>query len=161
MRSALFVAVAAVLYVVGVIVHAGVLTYMTDLISTSAPATGATHTIQFTVTTDIPASGHIMITLTPGEFAVPAAFDYTDVDLSVSNGGPFTDRDLAPSADAINDGVAIATDGSGLIDITLNSTTGITAGDVVQVLLGTNATFGSVGTDNLENPFTPASYRIT
>jgi hypothetical protein len=162
MRSALFIVAALLLGLVTMIARAGVLTFMTDVISTSAPDTEATHTIQFTVTTDIPASGHIVLTVDPGNFTIPASFDYTDVDLQVSDsGGPFVDRDLAAVADASNDGVAIASPPNGLVDITLNSTTGIPAGDVVRILLGTNATFGAVGTDNIVNPTNPISYRIT
>jgi len=141
--------------------RADILSHVMDVISTSAPDTEATHAIRFTATTDIPASGHISIDL-PLSFTVPASFDYTDVDLQVSSDGgtTFVDRDLASVADATNDGVTVTSATSTDIDLELNSSSGISAGDVVQILLGTNATFGNVGTDDIVNPLDPGSYRV-
>jgi hypothetical protein len=141
-------------------VYAATLSSFSDLISTSAPSAGASHTLQFTTTGAIPASGHIVITPHAGAFNIPAGFDYTDVDLAVSSGGPFTDRDLAASASAANDGVAVTTGSSGSITITLNSATGISAGDIVRVRLGTIATYGVAGNVSITNPATVASYRV-
>jgi hypothetical protein len=161
MRFALFTGVAAFLLLISMIVHASILSYIWDVISTSAPATEATHTIKFTATSDIPPSGHILISFDDAAFSIPPTLDYTDVDLSLSSdsGNTFIDRDLSPTADATNDGVTVLSNGT--FDIQLNSTTGITAGDIVQVLIGTNATVGDIGTDNITNPTDPGSYRIT
>lgn len=142
--------------------YASPLSYVSDLISTSAPSTAANHTIQFTATQAVPASGKIIITLPAGDFTVPAATDYLDVDLAVatSSSASYIDRTLAASASAANDGVAITTGTSGIITITLNSTTGIAAGELVQIRIGTNATVGGTGTHRIVDPATQASYRI-
>lgn len=136
------------------------LTYVSDLISTSAPGTDATHTIQFTTTQAVPASGHILITFQSGAFTIPAAFDYTDVDFAVGSGGSYTDRALAATADATHDGVTVTTGTNGVINIELNSSAGLSIGDEVQIRLGTNATFGSAGVENINNPSGITSYRI-
>ncbi len=141
--------------------HALPLTYVSDLITTSAPSADASHTIQFTATQAIPASGHIVITPQAGAFTIPAGLNYTDVDLSVSSGGPYIDRDLAASADATNDGISVSTGSSGSITITLNSSTGIAAGELVRVEIGTVATHGVSGDALITNPSTVTSYRLT
>ncbi len=140
-------------------VSAGPLTSISDTISTSAPATSTvSHTIQFTVTNAIPASGKIVITPEVGAFTIPGGFDYTDVDLAVSTGGPYSDRTLAASASATEDGVSISSD---VLAITLNSTSGIAAGSQVLIELGAVATSGETGDQTLTNPAAVDSYRIT
>lgn len=135
-------------------VHAGSLSYVSDLISTSAPGTTTvSHTIQFVTENTIPASGKIVITPESGAFTVPGAFDFTDVDMAVSG----SDRTLAAVASATADGVSIS---GNVITITLNSTSGISAGLSVQIELGTIATSGVAGDVTLENPSGIDSYRI-
>ncbi len=126
--------------------------FLSDTISTSVPGASATHTIQFTVPDDIPTSGKIIIGFTANQFNIPAAFDYTDVTLSVSAGGPFVDRSLGPVADASNDGVSVVTGTSttNAITITLNSTTDIAGGSIVRIVLG--------GTDTITNAWIAQSY---
>ncbi len=136
--------------------HAASLTMVSDTIGNSAPATSTMHTIQFTATNAIPASGKILITPAAGALTIPSAFDYTDVDLAVSS----SDRSLAASASAANDGVAVVTGSSGSITITLNATTGIGAGSVVEIQLGTIATAGVAGDQNITNTASTGSYRI-
>jgi hypothetical protein len=161
MRRLAFSATAVVAVLVGLIVHASILTLVSDLITDSAPNAFTSHTIQFTVTNAIPPSGKIIITPHVALFTIPPSFDYTDVDLAVSSGaGPYIDRDIAGTADAVNDGVSVVTGNTGHITITLNSSTGIAAGDSLQIRLGTVATVGAVGTDNIQNPFAPGSYRM-
>jgi hypothetical protein len=160
MRRYLYIAAAALACVVGVSVFAANFSIVSDLISTSAPGADATHTIQFKLINAIPASGRIIITPQVGKFIIPASFDYTDVDLAVSNGGPYVDRSLSSSPDATKDGVSVATGAAGSITITLNSTAGLSAGQSIQIRLGTNATFGAVGTENISNPFGITSYAI-
>ena len=136
-------------------VHAGTLSYVSDLLSTSAPGTTTvSHTIQFTTANAIPASGKIVITPVSGAFTVPGSFDFTDVDVAVSN----VDRTLAATASVTEDGVSVNGD---VISITLNSTAGISAGSAVAIELGAIATSGEVGDVTLTNPAVVASYRIT
>jgi hypothetical protein len=141
--------------------HASPLSFISDLISTSAPSIPASHTVQFIVTHAVPAGGSITITPQDSFFIVPFGFDYTDVDFAVSNGiGGYVDRDVAASADATNDGVAATVGTSGSITLTLNSTTGLNAGDHVRVTLGTLASYGATGSVSLVNPSLTTSYRI-
>ncbi len=134
---------------------AGTLFSVSDLLSTSAPGTTTvSHVIQFTTQNAVPASGKIVITPVTGAFTVPGTFDYTDVDLAVSG----SDRVLAASASATEDGVSVSSD---VITITLNSSTGVSAGANVSIELGTVATAGATGDVTLKNPGTVASYRIS
>lgn len=141
-------------------VHAAALTVVSDVVQSSAIGTSTSHTIQFTATNAIPVSGKIRITPHEGAFTIPSGFDFTDVDVAVSSGGPFTERTLAASASLTEDGVAVVTGTSGSITITLNSSAGISAGNTVRIRLGTNAIEGATGNVSLVNPATPGSYRM-
>ncbi|MFZ2555690.1 MAG: dockerin type I domain-containing protein [Minisyncoccia bacterium] len=156
----LVVAAALVLLLDFVRIDAAALTRVRDLVSTSVPSASANHAIQFTATSGIPASGSIVITPQAGAFGIPAGFDYLDVDVSVSAGGPYTDRTLAASASATEDGVSVVSGSAGSITITLSST-GISAGESVRITLGTDATTGGIGDSQITNPSTTGSYRIT
>lgn len=142
------------------LVGAASLIRVSDTISTSIPSATSTHTIRFTTNQAIPISGKIVVTPHAGAFTIPSDFNYTDVDLATSNGGGFTDRDLAASASLGEDGVAIVAGALGSVTITLNSTSGIAAGEEVIVELGTNATHGALGNEMIINPSTVGSYRI-
>lgn len=142
-------------------VFGAALTSVRDLISTSIKNVPATHQIEFTATNGIPASGRIVITLDPGDFSIPGTFDYTDVDVSVSSGGPYNDRTLAPGASATEDGVSVVSGSSGSITIILNNTSGVAAGNGVRILLGTNAIFGEAGDVSIINPSSTGSYRVS
>ena len=129
---------------------ANILTY-SDLLSSSVPGAYSNHTIQFTPSVDIPAGGFIRITPQDGEFNIVATttLDVQNVELRV-NGSP---RAATGTADAANDGVAITYGTSGNVLVTLNSTTGITANDVVQVRLGNHTTqASSTLTAGIQNP---------
>lgn len=140
---------------------AAALTRVRDLISSSVPSASANHTIQFTATSGVPASGSITITPQAGMFGIPAGFDYVDVDVSVSLGGPYTNRLLAATASASEDGVSVVTGSSGSILITLSSTDSISVGESVRITLGTDAVSGGAGDSQITNPTTPGSYRVT
>ncbi|HUO50801.1 MAG TPA: dockerin type I domain-containing protein [Candidatus Paceibacterota bacterium] len=128
------------------------LSYVSDLISTSAPGATSTHAIQFTLGQTIPASGIIFIQPIAGAFTIPGGFDYTNVEFAVATSGPYVDRTLAASPDASHDGVTVAGDSS--LTITLSSGSGLAAGEKVRVVL-------SNGSDPApQNPFTTGSYRI-
>ncbi len=150
---------ASALYVYGA-VSAATLLRVSDRISMSAPNATSTHLIQFTPYAAIPASGYITITPEAGDFTIPALFDYTEVDVAVSTGGPYTDRTIAATQDATNDGVSVVTGTSGSITIRLNSTSGIAAGSNVRIALGTNAVVDALGTELISNPSSPGSYKV-
>lgn len=137
------------------------LTFVSDLIGTSVAATSTSHRVQFTTTGAIPTSGVITITPQQSAFSIPVDFDYTDVDLAVATGaGAYVDRDLAALPSASEDGVTVIPGGAGYIKITLSSGSGISAGDRVRVLLGTNAIYGVMGSTSIINPSLDGSYRI-
>ncbi len=142
------------------VAEASMLTFVRDLITTSAKNTGANHTIQFTATTPIPPSGFIEIRFHEGGFTIPGSFDFQDIDIAVSSGGPFVDRTLSSSANAVNDGISVVSGTEGSIMIELNSVSGISTGEVVRVTLGSNASFGVAGDTQIINPNTTGAYRI-
>lgn len=141
--------------------HAAALLNVRDLVSTSVASATSTHAITLTVTSGIPASGKLLITPHPGAFTIPAGFDYTDVDFAVSSGGPFVEQPLAATPSATDNGVSVVTGTSGSITITLNSSTGLSAGDQVRVRLGSNAVEGATGDEHLIHPSSIGSYRMT
>lgn len=148
------------LYVGWIVAGAMMLLRVSDTISTSAPNATSTHTIRFTANQAIPPAGSIAIAPHAGAFTIPSAFDYVDVDLAVSSGGAYIDRDLAGTASATEDGVAVIPGASGSITIQLNATSGIAAGDMVEIELGTNASFGTTSDQMIINPVSVGSYRI-
>jgi hypothetical protein len=139
--------------------HAAYMSPISDLFSTSEPSVAASHIITFTVTNAIPASGTIRIT-PESAFSIPSGFDFTDVDVAVSSGGPYVERDLAATAGASADGVFVVSGSSGSITITLSSGSGIAGGSSIRVILGTNATHQTAGDVSPINPATPGSYRV-
>lgn len=134
------------------------LSSVSDLIGTSIPSTATSHIITFTAESAVPASGFIRITPRVGAFSLESGFDYTDMDIEVSSGGPFMHRELASVASLTEDGVSIAYDGT--ITIELNQSTGLLENDSIRVTLGTDASHGSAGNRSPVNPSTPGSYRI-
>jgi len=145
------------------IAFAGVLSRVSDLISTSEPATPATHTITFTTKALIPLGGKIVIRPDGTVFDFPSGMNFTDIDIATGpSGGPFVDRPLAGSASPSADGVLVTTGLGGLITITLGDTGSgaIAATTTVVMEIGQNATFGGGGAQNIINPNNIGSYRI-
>lgn len=136
------------------------LTFISDTISIADVATSSSHVIRFTTTQAIPASGKIEIVPDAPYFTIPAALNYTDVDLAVSTGGPFTERTLSTVPSVVADGVAVVSGTSGSITITLNSTTGIGAGDTVRITIGEYASVGGSGDQSIINPSTIGSFHV-
>lgn len=147
---------------------AAMLSRVSDTISTSWPSsTSTSHTILFTVPTTIPVGGKFTITpeATGGiTFDIPAALDYTDLDLAIDPTavGAFTDRTLAATPSATEEGVAVVSGSSGSITITLGSggASPITAGSVVRVIVGGAASFGGAGDQFITSPSAIGSYHI-
>jgi len=141
--------------------HAGNIAFYSNTVRSSAPATSSNQLILFQqINNTIPPSGKIILTPQAGVFTFPVSFDFTDVDLATSTTllGPFSDRSLAATASAVNDGVVVATGTNGSITITLNSSQGIPANSYIQIELGTNATFGTIGDQRIVNPAAIGTY---
>ncbi len=137
------------------------LTFVSDLISQSAPSATTTHRIRFTVDSAVPPSGRIYVEPELGAYDIPVGFDYLDVDVAVATSTSFYgDRPTAAVADATNDAVVVTPGVNGSLYIVLNSTEGIAAGDRVEIRLGSNATYGGAGDSLVSNPATLGSYRI-
>lgn len=158
MKKALLAA-ASILACMPASAYAAYMSPVSDLISTSVPGASASHIVTFRNHNALPPSSSF--TITPiGAFSIPAGLDYTDVDLLVSNGGPYADRNLAGSADAVLDGVSVVTGASGSITVTLNATTGIAAGSSIRLVIGTIASHQTAGDTSPVNALTSGSYRI-
>jgi hypothetical protein len=97
-------------------------------------------------------------------FTIPALLDYTDLDLAVDPTavGTFTDRTLAATPSATEEGVAVVSGSSGSITITLGSggASPITAGSVVRIVIGGAASVGVVGDQFITSPSAVGSYHI-
>ncbi|KKW35445.1 MAG: hypothetical protein UY81_C0041G0001, partial [Candidatus Giovannonibacteria bacterium GW2011_GWA2_53_7] len=142
----------------------GILTRVSDLISTSEPSsTSTTHTITFATVGEVPLGGKIVIHPDGASFDFPLGMDFSDVDVAVGpSGGPFTNRPLAASVSPSTDGVAVTTGPGGRIEITLGDTGSglIGTSTTVVIEVGTNASTGGAGTRNITNPSGVGSYRI-
>jgi len=142
------------------IAAAATLRLVSDTLSTSIPSTAANHTIKFTTVGEIPASGKIVITPEAGDFNIPAGLDFTDLDLLIND----VQKPLAASAGSgsgSNIGSTILSGLTGEIAFTLNDADGISAGDLIEIRIGTNATFGTTGDWQITNPPVVGSYKIT
>lgn len=136
--------------------RAGVLVSVSDLISASAPSATSTHILTFTLSSALPPSGTIAIVPQAGAYSVQSGFNYTDVDFEVASSSSFAHRTLAASANTVDDGIALS---GAAITITLNSLTGLSAGETVRVTLG-GAAYGATGDRFPVNAASVGSYRI-
>ncbi len=152
---ATLVASAVLLWSIGVFntAQAANLTSVSDTLSDSDLNASSNHTIEFTVPTSSPgvvAAGTVTVTFPAGFVLTGITFE--DVDLRVAG----VDQTLAAAAAGATWGVGV----SGQV-LTLTSGTGvITATQVVEIQIGTNATFGTAGIDQIENPAVTDSYEI-
>jgi hypothetical protein len=141
------------------------LTRVSDLITKSAPGTTTSQTIVFTLNQAIPANGAIEVNFDLGGFTIPSALNFSDVDLGFSAvpGGPYTQRPLASVQTAGTDDVTVTSGSAGKIRIDLNTTSGIPAGNEVQIKIGLHASQGAIGDQQvtLASGTTTASYPIT
>jgi hypothetical protein len=128
---------------------ANVTTY-TDTLSTSEPSVASNHTVTFTTPTGLTAGQSIVLTF-PSGFADISNLVAADVDLFVSG-----DEDLIDgAASAGNWNVTAAAQ-----TLTITSGTDVMAPNATATIeIGTNATFGSAGVNQITNP-TAGSYKI-
>jgi hypothetical protein len=129
------------------------LTGVSDTLSDSDRNVASNHTIAFTVPTGssgVAAGQTITVTFPTGFTMNSIAFD--DVDLRVAG----TDQALAATASGATWGVSLA----GQV-LTITSGTGtVTAGQAVEIQVGTNATFGTTGNTQVTNHATGGSYEF-
>lgn len=125
-------------------------TSFSDTLSNSAPSVVSNHTIQFTTPTGVGAGETIVITF-PAGFTGIGSLTEDDVDLD--NEG--TEEDLGAAAAGTTWGV----NASGqTVTITSGSDT-IASNATVTIEIGTNATAGASGSNQITNP-TAGSYQI-
>lgn len=112
-----------------------------DTLSTSAPDAPSNHTFDFTIQTDV-AAGESFI------FTPPSGFSVTE---STASSGAFTTRNVemyvnsvlrsaTSTLSASTDRVVINSGSPGSIEYTLNTTTGVSGGDVLQFRMGNHTT---------------------
>ena len=155
----IFLSISTALLIISSITFAASLWQVSDTISTSAPGTGANHTIQFNTSTTIPASGKIIITPQAGAFTIPAGLDYTDIDIK-DDGADLALDTVAGSGPGSVLGVSVTSGTSGSITFTLNDTDEIATSSQIQIEIGTNATASFTGDSQITNPSTVNSYTI-
>jgi hypothetical protein len=116
-----------------------------DTLSDSDVSVVSNHTIDFTVPTSSPgvAAGQTITVTFPAGFSLTGVV-FGDIDFSING----TDATLAAAPSGATWGAAIA---GQVLTITSGSGT-VTAGQVVQIQIGTNATFGATGANRITNP---------
>lgn len=119
------------------------LTSMKDTVSNLTASTVANHTIQFTTPTGV-ASGQTIILTFDNSTSVGASLDYTDIDLTDDG----VDVTLAAAPSGATWGVVRTS--STVITFT-NGTTAVAAGSVIAIEIGTHATSGTTGDQQITN----------
>jgi hypothetical protein len=134
------------LYIFTPLAKAGVVTARSDVLSDSRPSpVKSNHTITFTTVTTVPTGGTIILTF--DTFAM-GTVDFTDIDLKDDT----VDLLLAavPGSGASSAlGAAIA---GQVLTITENDADTIVGGSVIEIQIGTNATSGVAGDQQITNP---------
>lgn len=125
------------------------ITSASDTLSSQKVSTLANHDIVFTSPTGA-ASGDTIIITFPSDFSIDASLDYTDIDV-LDDG---TNVTLAATASGTTWG-AVRTSGT-VITLT-NGTTAVSAGSVIRIKIGTNATNQSTGVRQITNTTTNGS----
>lgn len=126
-----------------------------DTLSSSVPGAYSNHTIEFNANTDIPPGGYIRVRAGDGDFSIPVTtFDEDQVELYVAHpSAGYVLRQATTSApDTTLDNVTITYGSTAEVAFTLNSTTGITAGDRIRILLGTHTTQSTTTDTGIQNP---------
>ncbi|MEY2664993.1 MAG: hypothetical protein RLZZ480_98 [Candidatus Parcubacteria bacterium] len=154
---ATLVACAVVLMSIGIynIAQAANLTGVKDTLTESAPSTASNHTIEFTVPTGSPgvaASGGTIVVTFPTGFNMNS-IDFADVDLKVAT----VDQTLAAAPAASTWGVVLS---GQTLTFTTGSGVSVTAGQAVEIQVGTHATFGTTGNTQVTNHASTGSYEF-
>lgn len=139
---------------------AGFLTTLSDTLSRIEDNTPANHTIEFVTPTGVDQSTDTIIVAfdDSGDAYNLTGLTFQDIDLAIDNDGncdgTWTDKTLAAAPASGVWGVTISTVGDTItFTAPSNATTGeITAGYCVQIEVGTNATSGATGANQIVNP---------
>ncbi|MSR71547.1 MAG: hypothetical protein EXS50_02695 [Candidatus Taylorbacteria bacterium] len=131
------------------VAYAASITSASDTLSTSKVSTLANHDIQFTSPTGV-ASGQTILITFPSDFSIAGSMDFTDIDV-LDDGSNVT---LAASQSGATWG-AVRTSAT-VITLT-NGTTVVSAGSVMRIKIGTNATNQSTGVRRITNTTTNGS----
>lgn len=144
-------AISLVMVAIGVQSHtvmAASMTSMSDNMSRLKASTASNHEIKFVTPTGVTAGGTITLTFS-ADFTGVSSIAFGDVDFATAAtcGGSFSDVTLAGSPSGATWGV-----GSAGQVVTLTSGTGtVTATNCVRIKIGTNATVGTTGTNQISN----------
>lgn len=123
--------------------YAASLTAMSATLSTEKASTASNYTIQFTTPTGV-ASGQTIILTFDNSTSVHASLDFTDIDLKDDG----VDVTLAAAPAAATWGVVRT---SGTVITFTNGTTAVGAGSVINIEIGTHATTGATGDQQITN----------
>lgn len=125
-----------------------------DTLSTSAPGEYSDHNLEFTILTAVPAGGYFDI-VPPAGFTIlsTSTFQARNVELLVNG----IVRTSSSTGGANTDTVTITPGSPGSIRYTLNPTTGISNGDNLQLLIGSNTS----GAFNAEVSFSTSTGTTT
>ena len=121
------------------------------LLSTSKPSTAANWTITIENVQAIPADGTITITPEATKFTIPADMDFNDLDLNIASSEITLAATPGSGADSAW-GVSITSGTSGSIVLTNNDTDTVTAESTIIIEIGTHATQGSTGEEQIVSP---------
>ena len=119
------------------------ITSFSDTVTSLTASTVANHTIQFTTPTGVASGGTIILTF-DNSTSVGASLDYTDIDLKDDG----SDLTLAAAPAGATWGVVRT---SGTVITFTNGTTVVAAGSVLNIEIGTHATFGTTGDQQITN----------
>jgi hypothetical protein len=155
------------------LVYAASLFNKSDTMSSLKANTASNHTIIFRTPTGVDSPSDtitIEFDKVGTDFTIPGALDYTDLDLDVSAGGQTTctgvsfgtSKTLAATAGNGTWGVSVnnTTDIITLTAPTNASTGEIPANACVRIKIGTNATTGGTGDQQITNPASTGQYLI-
>jgi len=155
MTVALIVAVALLLWTTGLpmlinTAHAATLTAVSDTISDSDLGVSANHTLLFTTSSGVAASGTIVLTF-PAGFAMNT-LDFADLDLQDDAG------DLVLAAAPSGSGWGATLTGQAITFV--NGDTVVAAGSIMKVEIGLHASLGGAGNTQITNHASAGSYSI-
>lgn len=125
------------------LVVAASLSSLKDTQTSEKASTAGNHTIVFTTPTGVSASSTIILTF-DNSTNIPAGLDYTDIDLT----DDATDVTLAAAPSGATWGVVRTS--STVITFT-NGSSAVAGGSVISIEIGSNATFGTTGDQQIIN----------
>lgn len=133
--------------------EAAAVTSYSDTLSNTAPSQASNHTITFTTPTGLSGTDTISIDFSDGPFVV-GSVDFSDIDVEVEGAG-----DLSVESSCSSEDVEASFTGTTLNIVFCNNGASVSANGTTTIEIGTNATFGSTGDQQLTNP-AAGSYQI-